>query len=393
MMKTSTIGCLVLALFTTIAAAAQTVGGTVFSLLPPSGVGSGQYANGNGDAANFSTVDNEIDSWWGVGIKSQCSGCNGNNGLAYNGYGIVFDARAASIYTQGRIGIGTTSPSSKLTVSGGNLTGANQIFNNIELQLAGYNGTYYGTGTGILFDSAANGGLSNAPIGEVTGYLVDGGSNGSDYAGNLGFAAKGQGTPAPIERMTIQGSTGNVGIGTTSPAYNLDVNGAIHATGAVIASGGVTFPDGSVQTQAFSSVLCGGDYAESVDVTGNRTAYEPGDVLVIDPEAPGKFLKASEAYSTLVAGVYSTKPGTVGRRQTTPKNPDELPMAVVGIVPTKVTAEGGPIRVGDLLVASSTLGRAMKGSDRSRLTGAVIGKALGSLESGTGTIEVLVTLQ
>lgn len=68
-------------------------------------------------------------------------------------------------------------------------------------------------------------------------------------------------------------------------------------------------------------------------------------------------------------------------------------MAMVGIVPTKVTAENGPIHTGDLLVASSTPGRAMKGTERSRLTGAVVGKALGDLESGNGVIEVLVTLQ
>jgi hypothetical protein len=45
------------------------------------------------------------------------------------------------------------------------------------------------------------------------------------------------------------------------------------------------------------------------------------------------------------------------------------------------------------LVASATVGRAVKGTDRSQLTGAVIGKALGSLDTGTGVIEVLVTLQ
>jgi hypothetical protein len=44
-------------------------------------------------------------------------------------------------------------------------------------------------------------------------------------------------------------------------------------------------------------------------------------------------------------------------------------------------------------VSSSTIGYAMKGTDRERLTGAVIGKALGPLDSGTGLIEVLVTLQ
>jgi hypothetical protein len=62
-------------------------------------------------------------------------------------------------------------------------------------------------------------------------------------------------------------------------------------------------------------------------------------------------------------------------------------------VPTKVTTENGPIRRGDLLVSSTTPGYAMKGTDRNRMLGAVIGKAMGSLDSGTGVIEVLVTLQ
>jgi hypothetical protein len=68
-------------------------------------------------------------------------------------------------------------------------------------------------------------------------------------------------------------------------------------------------------------------------------------------------------------------------------------MAVVGIVPAKVSAENGPIKVGDLLVTSSTPGYAMKGTDRSRLVGAVVGKAMARLDSGKGVIEVLVTLQ
>lgn len=155
----------------------------------------------------------------------------------------------------------------------------------------------------------------------------------------------------------------------------------------------IMFPDGSQQATAWTGVLCGGDYAESVDVTGDRTKYEPGDVLVIDPKTPGKFLKSAEPYSTMVTGIYSTKPGALGRRLTGPKSPDEVPMAMIGIVPTKVSAENGSIRPGDLLVTSTTLGYAMKGTDRNRMLGAVIGKALGSLDSGTGTIEVAVMLQ
>jgi hypothetical protein len=75
------------------------------------------------------------------------------------------------------------------------------------------------------------------------------------------------------------------------------------------------------------------------------------------------------------------------------KSPEEIPMAMVGIVPAKVSAENGPIRPGDLLVTGSAFGYAMKGTDRSRMLGAVIGKALGTLDSGTGVIEVVVTLQ
>lgn len=170
-----------------------------------------------------------------------------------------------------------------------------------------------------------------------------------------------------------------------------EVNGNVKLT--ANSGAGITFQDGTVQSTAYTGVLCGGDYAESVDVTGNRKKYEPGDVLVIDPDAPGKFRKSSEPYSTAVLGIYSTKPGALGRRQHTPKSPEEAPMAMVGIVPTKVSAENGAIHPGDLLVTASLPGYAMKGTNRSLMLGAVLGKALGELDKGTGVIEVGVTLQ
>ncbi|HVH30497.1 MAG TPA: hypothetical protein VNA31_02370 [bacterium] len=76
-----------------------------------------------------------------------------------------------------------------------------------------------------------------------------------------------------------------------------------------------------------------------------------------------------------------------------PRERNEVPLAVVGIVPCKVTVENGSIAAGDLLVTSSMPGRAMKGTDRARMLGAVVGKALEPLANGTGIIQVLVTLQ
>ena len=58
-----------------------------------------------------------------------------------------------------------------------------------------------------------------------------------------------------------------------------------------------------------------------------------------------------------------------------------------------MSTENGSIVAGDLLVASSTPGHAMKGTDRNQMLGAVVGKALEPLAEGKGVIQVLVTLQ
>jgi len=139
----------------------------------------------------------------------------------------------------------------------------------------------------------------------------------------------------------------------------------------------------------------GADFAESVPVKGDRDRYAPGDVLVIDSLGGDRLILSETPYSTLVAGVYSTKPGVVAsqHRMDDPALRNEVPLAVVGIVPCKVTAENGPIAAGDLLVTSSAPGRAMKGTDRARMLGAVVGKALEPLRKGAGVIQILVTLQ
>jgi len=151
---------------------------------------------------------------------------------------------------------------------------------------------------------------------------------------------------------------------------------------------GTVFADGGFQPN-------GADFAESMEVEGDRSKYAAGDLLVIDPTANRRVALGQQPYSTLVAGIYSTKPGLLGTTskvdESTPQN--EVPLAVVGIVPCKVTTENRPIQIGDLLVTSSIAGHAMKGTDRSKMLGAVVGKALEPLPQGSGVIQVLVTLQ
>jgi hypothetical protein len=232
---------------------------------------------------------------------------------------------------------------------------------------------------------------------DLTHYIYSSGTNGNttyfgEYENGAATGWQFVNTHGGTTVMTVLG-VGRVGIGTTSPGATLEVDGNVKLTAKSGAS--ITFADDTVQSTAYTGVTCGGDYAESVDVIGGLTSYEPGDLLVIDPNHPGRFLKSAKPYSTLVAGIYSTKPGTVGKRETTytKTGTTAVPMAMMGIVPTKATAENGPIKTGDLMVTSSTVGYAMKGTDHGRLTGAVVGKALGSLDSGTGVIEILVTLQ
>ena len=153
---------------------------------------------------------------------------------------------------------------------------------------------------------------------------------------------------------------------------------------------GTVFANGGVQPG-------GADFAESVAIAGDRHKYAPGDLLVIDSASYRQLALARQPYSTLVAGIYSTRPGVIGSTYDVAGGEAhtavEIPLAIVGIVPCKVTTENGDIQPGDLLVTSSTPGHAMKGTDRQKMLGAVVGKALEPLDKGTGVIQVLVTLQ
>ena len=139
----------------------------------------------------------------------------------------------------------------------------------------------------------------------------------------------------------------------------------------------------------------GADLAEAFDVIGNTTDYEPGDVMVISTEKDRTIEKSAGAYSTLVVGVYATKPGVVLTEEGVDSNLEgKVPMGVIGVIPTKVCLEGGAIKRGDLLVTSSIPGVAMKADIDKVKPGQVIGKALQNFdETVVGKIKVLVNVK
>jgi len=136
----------------------------------------------------------------------------------------------------------------------------------------------------------------------------------------------------------------------------------------------------------------GADFAEQIPVEGKETDYEPGDVLVISAGADRVVALSTESYSTAVIGVYSTQPAVLAGAPDTDEPLGGIPVAILGIVPCKVSGENGPVQRGDLLVSSATPGHAMRAGSNPP-PGAVLGKALQPLNSGTGLILVLVTLQ
>lgn len=158
-----------------------------------------------------------------------------------------------------------------------------------------------------------------------------------------------------------------------------------------IDSNGKGFFNGGTQTG-------GADFAESIHTSDDPTTMTPGDVLVVDPNNPSSVKRSREPVSPFVAGVYSDKPSVLatGDHSVDDSLVGEVPVAIVGIVPTKVTAENGPVHIGDLLVTSSIPGYAMKAQPvvisgiEIYPTGAILGKAMEALVSGKGIIKVLV---
>ncbi len=139
----------------------------------------------------------------------------------------------------------------------------------------------------------------------------------------------------------------------------------------------------------------GSDLSERFDVSGPGGSAEPGTVVCIDSDHPGKLAVCSEAYDKKVAGIVSGAGGVktgMYMEQAGSEADGKLPVALTGRVYCRVDALNGAIEPGDLLTTSNVAGYAMKVTDHSHAHGATIGKAMTGLEEGKGLVLVLVNL-
>jgi len=264
------------------------------------------------------------------------------------------------------------------------------------------------------------------------GYAVNGASEAWTY---FDAATSTWRVNASGDRFAISQSTGHVGVGTTAPAERLHVVGG---TDTEIASGGyivtgatnssnISMDNNEIQARnnGGASILYlnhgggnvhvgqnsggtvrlvtpviqitgGSDFSEMFDVGGD-VDVEPGMVVVIDAENPGRLIPSTHSYDCKVAGVVSGA-GGVGTGMIMAHDgtiaDGEHPVALSGRVYCLVDAANGAIEPGDMLTTSDRPGHAMKATDRDRGNGSIIGKAMTSLEEGeVGLVLVLVNLQ
>lgn len=154
--------------------------------------------------------------------------------------------------------------------------------------------------------------------------------------------------------------------------------------------------DGTIRAHVVE-ITGGSDLSEKFDIDcDSNLDIVPGMVVSIDSENFGKLKVSAKAYDRKVAGIISGAGGVNPGMLMGQKNSEvdgTFPVALTGRVYCIVDASYGAIEPGDLLTASDTPGHAMKVTDYNKAQGAIIGKAMSSLESGAGLVLVLVTLQ
>lgn len=200
----------------------------------------------------------------------------------------------------GNVGIGTTTPGTTLDVSG---TSSNiAIGSNILARLSNINSVNGGVGSGLAFSRAsrATGLMANMAVIDTT----DQAGTGVAPTADLRFGVTNAGTLS--EAMRIVGSTGNVGIATTSPHEKLTVNGNVFIAGALTSTSTTATSSfaGPVRNANGDPFAIEATYIVSTSTrSGNYTSLQEAiDAL---PSTGGKIFVRAGTYNVTATGGIS----------------------------------------------------------------------------------------
>jgi len=128
------------------------------------------------------------------------------------------------------------------------------------------------------------------------------------------------------------------------------------------------------------------DYAE--DYPTSDTSLEAGEIVAISETGGGAVMRANSNNDAV--GVISENPGFLLQPTVEQSAVSHyVPVALVGRVPVKVSAENGPITPGDSLTVSSKPGIAMK----AKASGRIIGRAMSFFEGpGVGSVLLFINI-
>ena len=215
--------------------------------------------------------------------------------------------------------------------------------------------------------------------------------SGTNYGGR--FLARGTAGRAVYGYATNTGSVTNYGgYFLASGAYGVGIYASGGSGGYAADFRGNVRIRSEVSGATIMELGEGLDYAEGFDVSSSLK-IEPGAVMIIDPEHPGKLTLSRRAYDTRVAGIIAGANG-LGSGVRLGGERFDHDIALAGRVYCNVDATGEAVEVGDLLTTSDIPGYAMKATHYRRAQGAIVGKAMERLAMNRrGQILILVTLQ